>query len=61
MGNTFCKYLGGFLEVSLVSYKVRITGLCCWISLYVREGCVEGGYYRGYTGSGYRGVGGVMD
>ena len=31
MGKSFCKNLEGFLEVSLVSWRVIIAGLCFWI------------------------------
>ena len=37
MGKSFCKYLGGFLEVSLVSWRVMIAGLYFWINL-----CIHG-------------------
>ena len=37
MEKSFCKNLGGFLEVSLVSWRVIIAGLCFWI-IVCREG-----------------------
>ena len=36
MGKNFCKYLGGFLEVSLVSWRVMIARFYFWINLYIQ-------------------------
>ena len=37
MRKSFCKYLEGFLEVSLVSWRIMIVGLYFWINL-----CIQG-------------------